>query len=63
MAFGLGVLRLPPAVFWAMTLREVAAAAEGVAGRTGRVGPPPRTALEGLMAAFPDDVAEETADG
>ena len=31
MAFGLGVLKLPPAAFWAMTLRELAAVMRGCA--------------------------------
>lgn len=52
MAFGLGVLRLSPRDFWAMTPRELARAAEGVYGR--RAGAPTRAALETLMRAFPD---------
>ncbi|WP_244594600.1 phage tail assembly chaperone [Methylosinus sporium] len=52
MAFGLGVLRLAPRDFWAMTPRELACAAEGVYGRA--VGAPSRDALMALMRAFPD---------
>lgn len=58
MAFGLGVLRLPPKDFWAMTPRELARAMEGVRGRSG--GPLGREALNGLMAAYPD---KEAANG
>jgi uncharacterized phage protein (TIGR02216 family) len=56
--FGLGVLRLPPREFWAMTPRELSLAHGAVFGR--RSGPLPRAALETLMAAFPD---METSDG
>ena len=51
MAFGLGWLRLPPADFWAMAPRELAAAMAAVA-------PPPsapgRGVLDELMQRFPD---------
>ncbi len=53
MAFGLGQLRLSPRDFWAMTPRELAAAAEGVFGP--RTEPLARGGLEALMARFPDD--------
>ncbi|MEL6871935.1 MAG: phage tail assembly chaperone [Pseudomonadota bacterium] len=52
MAFGLGVLRLSPAEFWAMTLPELKAAA-GMGGRTGTHAPT-ADSLERLMARFPD---------
>ena len=52
MAFGLGRLGLPSAAFWALTPRELAAAAEGVFGVRGR--PPDRDALSTLMARYPD---------
>lgn len=52
MAFGLGVLKLPPRQFWAMTPRELARAMEGAGGR--RAVAPDRPALEELMAAYPD---------
>lgn len=52
MAFGLGRMRLSPRDFWAMTPRELAAAAEGVFGL--RAEPLARGGLEALMARFPD---------
>lgn len=52
MRFGLGVLRLPPRDFWAMTPRELAAAWGAVMGD--RVGPLGRTDLDKLMETFPD---------
>jgi len=51
MAFGLGVLRLPPAAFWAMTPREVAAV---LAHATETQRPPGRASLAALMRRFPD---------
>jgi uncharacterized phage protein (TIGR02216 family) len=53
MAAGLGVLRLSPAHFWSMTPRELAAALDGVSGRSA---PPPldRRDLEHLIARYPD---------
>ncbi|MBG0810588.1 phage tail assembly chaperone [Methylosinus sp. H3A] len=56
MAFGLGVLRLSPRDFWAMTPRELACAAEGVYGRA--AGAPSRDTLAALMRAFPDGDAK-----
>lgn len=53
MAFGLGVLKLSPRQFWAMTPRELAAAHAGVTGR-GAGAPLDRGALERLMALHPD---------
>jgi uncharacterized phage protein (TIGR02216 family) len=52
MAFGLGVLRWPPAAFWAATPRELAAAA-GSRGRV-RGDPPDRDAMGELLRRFPD---------
>ena len=52
MAFGLGVLRLPPAAFWAMTPRELAAAM-GTMAMTA-AGAPSRADLDTLIAAHPD---------
>jgi uncharacterized phage protein (TIGR02216 family) len=54
MAAGLGLLRLPPAVFWSMTPRELEAALRGLLGPARLDAPPPRAALAGLMARFPD---------
>lgn len=55
MRLGFGVLRLSSREFWGLTPRELAAAFEGVSGRA-RGGVPGREALDGLMAAFPDEV-------
>ena len=52
MALGFGRLALSSAAFWAMTPRELAAAAEALGGR--RVVPPDRTTLAALMQRFPD---------
>jgi uncharacterized phage protein (TIGR02216 family) len=52
MAFGFGVLRLSPRAFWAMTPRELAAAADGVYGRVSAA--PSRASFDALMRAFPD---------
>lgn len=52
MGFGLGVLRLPPAVFWCMTPRELAAAIEAVRGCAPESCS--RDALTALIVAFPD---------
>jgi uncharacterized phage protein (TIGR02216 family) len=52
MRFGLGVLRLSPRAFWALTPRELFAASEGVFGP--RPGPPARKRLDEMMRRFPD---------
>jgi uncharacterized phage protein (TIGR02216 family) len=49
--FGLGVLRLSPAAFWAMTPRELALA---IGAMTGGVTPLRRTDLTDLMTRYPD---------
>ena len=54
MRFGFGTLRLGPREFWGLTPRELAAAIAGASGRS-RPDPPPRAALDRLMAAFPDE--------
>ena len=57
MAFGLGVMRLAPAQFWAMTPRELFMAAEGLGGfRQGVEASqhPSGEELRGLMQAYPD---------
>ena len=52
MAFGFGVLRLSSCDFWALTPRELQAAADGAHGRARpRFS---RAALRELMQAFPD---------
>lgn len=57
MAAGLGILRLPPAHFWAMTPRELTLALRGLAGpsASGPAQPLKRLDLSHLMARFPDD--------
>ncbi|MCZ8042548.1 MAG: phage tail assembly chaperone [Beijerinckiaceae bacterium] len=53
MAFGLGRLGWPPAVFWAASPREIAAALQ--AHRPAGLGQAPgRSVIEALMAAHPD---------
>jgi uncharacterized phage protein (TIGR02216 family) len=51
MGFGLGILRLPPDAFWAMTPRELAAAHRALAPSTPGFD---RSDLAALIAAFPD---------
>ncbi len=53
MAAGLGLLRLPPAQFWSMTPRELAAALRGGLGLGPRT-PIGRGDLTRLMDRFPD---------
>lgn len=55
MAFGLGRLRLSPDAFWAMTPLEMASAMSLVRSREAA---PARSALEELMARFPDTPKE-----
>lgn len=50
--FGLGVLRLPPQQFWAMTPRELASAIEAI---TGHGAPLDRATLSELMRKYPDE--------
>lgn len=50
--FGLGVLRLAPAAFWAMTPRELALAIAAVSGATTALR---RNDLAELMMRYPDD--------
>jgi uncharacterized phage protein (TIGR02216 family) len=54
MAAGLGLLRLPPAHFWSMTPRELAAALSGVFGTSAHAQPLTRSDLTILMHRFPD---------
>ncbi|GAB4225327.1 MAG: hypothetical protein Kow0032_00900 [Methyloligellaceae bacterium] len=58
MALGLGVLRLPPAQFWAMTPRELHAAAS-LLFAPGRQAAPGRADLAALMHRYPDAAAPE----
>lgn len=50
--FGLGVLKLAPQAFWAMTPRELAHAIRAVRGPSCE--PMNRAALDELMSRFPD---------
>ena len=54
MEAGLGMLRLPPQIFWAMTPRELEAALRGAFGVSRAVTPLSRADLTALMAAHPD---------
>jgi uncharacterized phage protein (TIGR02216 family) len=56
---GLGLLRLSPRDFWAMTPREFAAAA-GLS-RSGGSAPPTRVELSRLMRDFPDEMRNSDA--
>jgi len=58
MALGLGVLRLPPAQFWAMTPRELHAAASPLFVSGGQAAPG-RADLAALMRRYPDAAAPE----
>lgn len=53
MAIGLGVLRLSPSEFWAMTPLELARAISGLTGGA-PTAPMTRDSLAALMARFPD---------
>jgi len=59
MAFGLGVLRLPSDTFWAMTLRELEAAASGVYGPPSLWASLTRREFRSLMTAYPDSNKKE----
>jgi uncharacterized phage protein (TIGR02216 family) len=54
MAAGLGLLRLPPSHFWAMTPRELAAALRILHGNTAYDTAISRRDLARLMQRFPD---------
>ncbi|WP_280139055.1 MULTISPECIES: rcc01693 family protein [Phyllobacterium] len=54
MKAGLGLLRLAPSAFWAMTLRELNAAF----ARPRALLAPTRSEIEQLMRMFPDDVEQ-----
>ncbi|MFN3482264.1 rcc01693 family protein [Rhabdaerophilum calidifontis] len=55
LAFGLGILALPPDAFWRLTLPEFLAALEARTGRRRAVSPLGRAEFAALMARFPDD--------
>lgn len=50
--FGLGVLKLAPDAFWAMTPRELGLA---IGAATGRSAPLDRASLKQLMKRYPDE--------
>ena len=52
MMLGLGLLRLSPTDFWAMTPRELDYAARAIVPAQSQ--PPARPALDALMRQFPD---------
>ena len=54
MEAGLGLLRLAPTDFWAMTPRELDAALRGALGLSAREAPIGHADLTALMRAFPD---------
>ena len=55
MAAGLGLLGHPPAVFWAMTPKELDAALRGKLGPVATFEAPSEKELAGLMQLFPDN--------
>ncbi len=59
MAVGFGRLRLSSRAFWALTPRELAAAAEGLFGVPGT--PIDRTTLSRLIERFPDKPGDTDA--
>lgn len=61
MRLGMGVLRLPPDVFWAMTPREFESAVRGAFGELACELGASRPVLEDLMLRYPDK-QEETRD-
>jgi uncharacterized phage protein (TIGR02216 family) len=54
MEAGLGLLGLSPAVFWAMTPRELEAALRGRLQASGAIPPLPAPDLHALMRRYPD---------
>ena len=55
MTAGLGVLRIEPSAFWAMTPRELAAALRSLPGMTPTAAPLARADLDALTQRFPDE--------
>lgn len=54
MAAGFGVLRLSPATFWSLTLKELEAAIRGRSGGAMPISPPSRADLNHLLSLHPD---------
>ena len=59
MALGLGVLRLPPLHFWAMSLPELNAALEGYTGAAWAAAPLSRHEFGALIRRYPDHSIEQ----
>ena len=59
MEAGLGLLRLAPQVFWAMTPRELDAGLRGALGIATREKTMTRTDLTALMSAYPDSSVQQ----
>ncbi len=57
MTAGLGLLRMPPQVFWNMTVPELTAALGGLEGLGAPAPAPARGELDALMQRFPDQPA------
>jgi uncharacterized phage protein (TIGR02216 family) len=55
MEFGLGMLMLPPAAFWALTPKELDSILRGRCGRGAVCAGPTRSELDDLMCLFPDE--------
>ncbi len=62
MALGLGLLRLPPGMFWSLTLPELAAAISGVRGDLDAAAPLGSSDLAALMTLFPDETRPDDHD-
>ncbi len=54
MTAGLGLLRLPPAVFWTMTMAELRAALHAVIESYPNPAPPSRSEVIALLKRYPD---------
>ena len=54
MAMGLGVLSLPPSVFWALTPKEFDATLRGRFGKGNAMASLPRREFDALMQQYPD---------
>ncbi len=59
MALGLGVLRLPPAHFWSMSMSELNAAVEGHTGAAWAAAPISQHEFGALMGRYPDQSIEQ----
>lgn len=62
MALGLGLLRLPPEAFWALSLPELSAAISGLRGDLDAAAPLGSSELAALMTIFPDTTRQDAHD-